>query len=787
MGGALHRIEVLLVGLSLLLASALVALLTVVRPPASDRAQALAPAMTAQASAAAAPTIPANTPMASQPATHAVTIATAPHERAAAGQALTWLYALTPLLLAASGLGLPLVALRLRRKPMPYTGQSLRQLLMSADATTRADNLRVMRDLAKRGVLTAELAASAGIALPHARRRLQLRLPHITWPHLTCPTWRWPRVRRPILHWPAWHTTALRYLATIAQLAVGSSASTAAAHAPAKASPVCSAPMTTESTALSAAPTDTTSVASWSAEDRALTVAQALDGLRSVHGLRSTIISLDTSVRAGTGVVLAALDAHPDEEQQVAELPVLLSANQPGWRAAWQRSLLAIEPATGSAPSSGGPLLAPVLAHGRRDGLMRFIPLATWPHLGIYGGAAHGALHAILGSLLYAHAPGELALAVVDQGVVAPLYHDVAHRTPLPNTSATTIARLTQALRGSPRNDVRPLLLIVVEPNDDLLKQLTILLARLHAHPGAPLHLVLVQERLCSAGRELYAQLPALITSGGSGPATLLPGQRDWPKRGAARLWARGMRLSGHPIVLDEAAIGALLAPLRGVATDYVPVLWDTPDWEAIPAIPDPRVAPAAIAVDAAAPVRASAAGDSTLDDPTGLALLDRLDAALAGSPSASAVRTAPSIEPAGHAALEPTAEPDDDWPCGPGGLRPSDMATLIRHIVSDESFTTAPQPDQIGLTKRRLQSAGQRLGLFPEPQARALAEALLVWLDGTGVLAAPMNPKDHRLNQPRALCNLDRAWIAERLYTTPIPDAEAVEAAFAFGPGAAA
>ena len=114
-------------------------------------------------------------------------------------------------------------------------------------------------------------------------------------------------------------------------------------------------------------------------------------------------------------------------------------------------------------------------------------------------------------------------------------------------------------------------------------------------------------------------------------------------------------------------------------------------------------------------------------------------------------------------------------------------MDTLIRHIVSDESFTTAPQPDQIGLTKRRLQSVGQRLGLFPEPQARALAEALLVWLDAAGVLAAPMNPKDHRLNQPRALCSLDLAWIAERLYTTPIPDATAVQLAFERAPGDAA
>ncbi|HJZ48858.1 MAG TPA: hypothetical protein VKE41_16885, partial [Roseiflexaceae bacterium] len=72
--------------------------------------------------------------------------------------------ALWPTLLLAVGVvGLPLAARRFRRRRMGYTKQNVGQLLATADAETRASNVRVMRDLAARGLLTDELAAAAGI------------------------------------------------------------------------------------------------------------------------------------------------------------------------------------------------------------------------------------------------------------------------------------------------------------------------------------------------------------------------------------------------------------------------------------------------------------------------------------------------------------------------------------------------------------------------------------------------------------------------------------------------
>src|SRR5262249_32707428 len=68
------------------------------------------------------------------------------------------------LLLIGAGGG-SLVGLRIRRRRMTYTNQNVGQLLAAADSTTRADNIKVMQNLAAQGLLTAELAAAAGIDL----------------------------------------------------------------------------------------------------------------------------------------------------------------------------------------------------------------------------------------------------------------------------------------------------------------------------------------------------------------------------------------------------------------------------------------------------------------------------------------------------------------------------------------------------------------------------------------------------------------------------------------------
>jgi hypothetical protein len=208
--------------------------------------------------------------------------------------------------------------------------------------------------------------------------------------------------------------------------------------------------------------------------------------------------------------------------------------------------------------------------------MLHFCSLTSQPHLGIYGGGALGALHGVLASLLFNQPPARLALAIIDHGEITPLYRDVAHLVALPGTAQESVALLGEATRRGAWNQVRPLVLVVVEPDALLLDQLMGIVARQRASHTAPLHLLLVQECLVSTGREIYAMLPALITSGGRGSAALLPGQSTWPSGGAARLVSRDARLEGRALSLDESAIAARVAYLHGARASLPPVLWDT-------------------------------------------------------------------------------------------------------------------------------------------------------------------------------------------------------------------
>src|SRR5262249_53570026 len=222
---------------------------------------------------------------------------------------------LWPLLVLATGcLGLPLVVLRARRRRMPYTNQSIGQLLATADATTRAANVRVMRELAAQGVLGADLAAAAGINLRRSPWP-SVRCPHIRWPKIDLPTLRWPSLRIPPSVWLHWRTINWQRLVRhargnelassipIAQNALA--AKPAINHdsgfgAPDQPSELGSAPASTLM--------DQPTASSWTAEDRVLVTATALAELWTELRLRSNVLAYDTPRTAGATSVLVTID-----------------------------------------------------------------------------------------------------------------------------------------------------------------------------------------------------------------------------------------------------------------------------------------------------------------------------------------------------------------------------------------------------------------------------------------------------------------------------------------------
>jgi hypothetical protein len=626
MASSLQRLEMLLIGLVLLIAGAVVAIVMIVRPPAAASYIQATPqpiaTRTSDRPTSAGAAVPTRMPTVAPIATptpvelrqpEGPTAVPAPAPSLAREINLTLPSALWPTLLLAVGMvGLPLAARRFRRRRMGYTRQNVGQLLATSDAETRASNVRVMRDLAARGLLTDELAAAAGIELDQPtrrRRRLplsRLALPRVTIPRVTIPPLRLPTVRLPALRVrrPARPLTLDTTPPTapprssdaapapiIGAVLGQDTAAPAVLDAPAPEvsdppapdmleAPAFPPPAVPSASSLGLAlpppatdgalPLDALRDAlaaqtielpelelpdvaegdaaatgqAWSAEDRALAVAAALAELWAAEGLQSPILALDTRSSTGGGPVLVTIDAHPDEEETLLDLPDLLSARHATWRASWRRELLEVTvPADGAPPHGGGPLIAPILTHGRGGATTRFFPLAAWRHLGLYGMDGRGALHALLGSLLYSQPPSHLALAILDRGEIVPLYRDVAHLVALPDTPRATFEVLAHAIRRGAPDAARPLLLVVVDPDDDELKGLIGLAARVQARPATPLHLLIAQTQPRGAGRELYAQLPALILGGGSGSITLCPARASGPNAarpacsGAACVW----------------------------------------------------------------------------------------------------------------------------------------------------------------------------------------------------------------------------------------------------------
>lgn len=321
----------------------------------------------------------------------------------------------------------------------------------------------------------------------------------------------------------------------------------------------------------------------------AAAVATVLD-VYERHGLtQSEVMFAEARVERQRAQVRLIVAAHPDDARALEDLPDQIQTTIPGSQAQWQRTAQA-QPALmitvhGRVPAMrGGHLLLPVArrlpvvqlpAINRSAPAVSFLPLRAWRHIGFYGGKAVDSASAALIDLLYAEAPDALAVTILDHGQISSLCQGAPHLVPMPGAAADALNALGRSARSALPSDttVRPVLIVIVEPDATLLNVYGDLTTRLLRRPDAPVYTMLVQTRAPEVTQRLPPSLPAVITSGGSGR---LPGAGDAPSPGKVRILTPHLRLERHCHVYDAARLAALSGVLRaGSVQSLRPTVWD--------------------------------------------------------------------------------------------------------------------------------------------------------------------------------------------------------------------
>lgn len=331
------------------------------------------------------------------------------------------------------------------------------------------------------------------------------------------------------------------------------------------------------------------------AEDPMLTTDSAAAAIATVldvyerHGLtQSEVVFAEASVARQRTQVRLIIAAHPDDAGALEDLPDQIQTTMPESRAQWQRTAQT-QPALmitmrGCVPAMrSGRLLLPVArrlsgawlpAINRNALAVSFLPLRAWRHIGFYGSKAVDSASAAIIDLLYAEAPDALAVTILDQGQISSLCKGAPHLVPMPGAAAALNALGRSARLALPSDaTVRPVLIVIVEPDATLLDAYDDLTTRLLRRPDSPVYTMLVQTRMPDVARRPPPSLPAVITGSGSG---WLTGAGRAPSPGTVRILAPHMRLERQCHVYDAARLAALSGVLRaGSVQSLRPTVWD--------------------------------------------------------------------------------------------------------------------------------------------------------------------------------------------------------------------
>jgi len=311
-------------------------------------------------------------------------------------------------------------------------------------------------------------------------------------------------------------------------------------------------------------------------ERAAMVIATILD-IGERQGMTHSVVTFgEASIDHRRARVHLMIDAHPGETELLTALPERVKTALPGAQAQWRQTshaqalLTCVIP--GNLPTTqSGRLLLPVGQHEpvsrlptihRGAPAISFLPLRTWRHVGFYGGKAIDTASSALVGLLYAEAPAALAVTIIDQGQISAYYEGAPHIVPMPGSAADSLTALGRAMRHVAESDgaIRPLLIVLVEPDAPTFAAYDDLIARLARYPAAPVYTLLVQRRLPETNRWRSA---SVITHDGD-PQRTAGGRRSSSEM--LRIVAPHLRIERRACACDATFLTVMTASLRGIS-----------------------------------------------------------------------------------------------------------------------------------------------------------------------------------------------------------------------------
>ena len=311
-------------------------------------------------------------------------------------------------------------------------------------------------------------------------------------------------------------------------------------------------------------------------ERAAMVIATILDIGERQGMTRSVVTFGEASIDHRRARVYLMIDAHPGETELLTALPERVKTALPGAQAQWRQTshaqalLTCVIP--GNLPTTqSGRLLLPVGQHEpvsrlptihRGASAISFLPLRTWRHIGFYGGKAIDTASSALVNLLYAEVPAALAVTIIDQGQISAYYKGAPHLVPMPGSATESLIALGRAMRHVAESDgaIRPLLIVLVEPDAPTFAAYDDLIARLARYPAAPVYTLLVQRRLPETNRWRSA---SVITHDGD-PQRTAGGRRSSSEM--LRIVAPHLRIERRACACDATFLTVMTASLRGIS-----------------------------------------------------------------------------------------------------------------------------------------------------------------------------------------------------------------------------